>query len=325
MTPGDCTRGTRLRRFAERTFDRSTFEHVIQPALADLQHECDSAGSDGLQRWRTSLRAYWGLWKTIGICTIGDVARNQDGISSSLGGRTAVFLPILVAILMLPSASWMVAFASEHGTASALTASAWLLPASILVALPAAFFFALAMFRTGADVPSTRLLPSTIAGSVVCAAVVFALLMVVVPTTNQAYRTHVFAAFQGELTNGPRIPLRKGLAEMTLVELNEHIRQPPSTRQAELARAHRQERFAFVGAVFVLALLGLGLAGRWRSEAATSGAAIAILVGYGVCFGFGAGLNTFGYPAAYGTWTANGAFLVIALRLLRSRGRYARV
>jgi hypothetical protein len=42
---------------------------------------------------------------------------------------------------------------------------------------------------------------------------------------------------------------------------------------------------------------------------------------YGVCFGFGAGLNKFGYPAAYGTWTANGAFLVIGLRLRRSRRR----
>ena len=106
---------------------------------------------------------------------------------------------------------------------------------------------------------------------------------------------------------------------MTWPELNAHIRQAPSSRQAELALAHRQGRFAFVATVFVLGLLGLALAGRWRSKAATFGVALAVIVLYGVCFGFGAGLNRYGYPAAYGTWTANGAFLVIGVRLLRSR------
>jgi lipopolysaccharide export LptBFGC system permease protein LptF len=83
----------------------------------------------------------------------------------------------------------------------------------------------------------------------------------------------------------------------------------PSSRQEELARAHRQQRVAFAASVFVLALLGLGLAGRWRSRAATFGAALALLVLYGVCFGVGAGPNNGAYPSTYGTWTANGAFL----------------
>ena len=71
--------------------------------------------------------------------------------------------------------------------------------------------------------------------------------------------------------------------------------------------------------VGILGLLGVALAGRWRSMVLTFGAALAIVILYGVSFGFGAGLNSRGYPAAYGTWTANAAFLVIAVRLLRSR------
>ena len=196
-------------------------------------------------------------------------------------------------------------------------AGALLMPSNVLVALPVAFFFALALFRTAAGVSSTRLLSSAIAGSLACAVIVFALLMVVAPTTNQAYRTHVFAAFQHN-SGDVRIPLRKGLPEMTLAELNEHIRHAPSSRQQDLARAHRQERFAFVGTVFVLGMLGLALAGRWRSSV-TFAAALVVLFIYGAAFGFGAGLNNYGYPAGFGTWTANGAFLVMALRLLRSR------
>ena len=144
-------------------------------------------------------------------------------------------------------------------------------------------------------------------------------MMAVAPRTNQAYRTRVFAALQSGVNDGPTVPPRKGLPEMTLPELNDHIRNAPSSRQAELARAHRQERFAFVATVFVLGLLGLALAGRWRSIAGTFGVALAVVILYGVCFGFGARLDNYGYPAAYGTWTANGTFLVIGLRLLRSR------
>ena len=147
----------------------------------------------------------------------------------------------------------------------------------------------------------------------------FVLLMAVAPGTNQAYRTRVLAALQSDLNDGPPVPPRKGLSEMTLPELNDYIRNPPSTRQAELARAHRQERFAFVASVFVLGLLGLAIAGRWQSMAGTLGVALAVVIVYDVCFGFGGRLDNYGYAAAYATWTANGTFLVIGLRLLRSR------
>ncbi len=261
MTDDDRIPGTRLRRFAERTFDRTTLENVMLPALADLQHECSVAQPTRHQQWLTYLRAYWGLWKTIGLCVIGDAIRDRDGIAASLGGRTIVFLPILVTVLMMPSASWVLSFGSQHGARSALTVWGFLMPASVLVALPAAFFFAIAMYRVRADMPSTRLVPSAIVGSIVCAAVVFALMMFVVPTTNQAFRTFVFETFQPALTNAPRVPLRKGFAEMTWPELNDHIQHAPSSRQAELALAHRQQRFAFV-ATGVRART-LGTSPRW--------------------------------------------------------------
>ena len=194
---------------------------------------------------------------------------DRDGVTASLGRRLIVYLPIIVVLLMTPSVWWMIGFASKHGARTAMTAGVFLTPASVLAALPAAFFFAIAMYRARADLPSTRLLPSVIAGSVTCAVVVFALLMIVVPTTNQAFRTVVYHTFQAPVTDAPRVALRKGLAELTLPELNDHIRHAPSSREEERARAQRHMRFAFTASVFVLGLLGLGIAGRWQSRWAT--------------------------------------------------------
>ena len=87
----------RLLRFAERVFDPGTVERVLRPAFTDVQHERRGVSRGWLQHRLVVLRAYWGLCKTIGICAIGDVARNPDGIASSFGGRTFVFLGVVLA------------------------------------------------------------------------------------------------------------------------------------------------------------------------------------------------------------------------------------
>ena len=225
------------------------------------------------------------------MCAIGDVAQNKDGIATSLGGRTLAFLSIVVTALMLPNASWMLSFGTTYGARSAITAGAWLAPSSIIPVAACGLFLGRGDVPMGGSLRSTRLRSSAFLGSLACAAITFTLLMMIVPATNQAYREHVFDAFGRNAAEVPRGPLRKGINEMTLPELNAHIRHAPSSRQADLARASREERFAFVGSVFVLGLLGLALAGRWRSRLATFGVSLAILVLYGLCFGFGAGLN----------------------------------
>jgi hypothetical protein len=48
--------------------DRSTFEGVIVPALADLEHECDAADGDRWKRRLVYWRAYWGLVKAVALC-----------------------------------------------------------------------------------------------------------------------------------------------------------------------------------------------------------------------------------------------------------------
>jgi Lipopolysaccharide export system permease LptF/LptG len=327
MTNTEHRPGSRLRRFAERTFERQTLERVILPALEDLRHECEnrdggaetSTGVRARSRIRIRVRAYWGLWKTLVICFAGDAVRDRQGHARSLGARTLLFaLLLLVLLTAAQSTTWSYSFGRGHGAWAAIKAVFLLMPSTLTMVLPGAFFLALALFRTKNSRVGT-LIPSATVSAVACATALFIGAMFVVPPINQSFRTFVFNTLQLPDPGVPPRVLSKGLAELTWTELNAEIRKPTSSRQQELARAHRQQRFALVGSAFVMALLGLGVAGRWRSRTATIGASLVLLVLYAGCFTLAADLNRGGDASAYGTWTANIAFAVVGLRRLRSR------
>ena len=318
MTEPDCRRGRTLLRFAERVFDPETVERVLLPAFADLQHECASGTTNRRSRPFVRVRAYWGIWKTLAVCLVGDAARDRDGHGLALGTRTLLFVFLLLFLETAHSATWLLTLARDHGEWPAVKATLLLVPSTLTIVLPAAFFLAVALFRPkGARMPT--LIPSATAGAVACAAALFIGVMFVVPPINQSFRTFMINMLQPPDADGPPRVLSKGLPELTWTELNAQIRAPVSSRQEELARAHRQKRFAVIGSAFVMALLGLGVAGRWRSRAATIGASLVLLVLYGGCFVLASELNHGGSPSAYGVWTANGAFAILGLRLLRSR------
>ena len=62
MTPP----GHRLRRIAARVCDRTTMVTVIDPAIADLQHEAEMAQRSGRRRTRPSLGRYAAVWQVVG-------------------------------------------------------------------------------------------------------------------------------------------------------------------------------------------------------------------------------------------------------------------
>jgi hypothetical protein len=333
MTERGCLPGQTLLRFAERAFDPETVERVLLPAVADLQHECEagdagaSASAAGSARSRSRLairvRAYWGLWKTLAICFVGDAVRDRRGHALSLGTRTLLLvLLLLVLVTAAQSATWFYTFGRDHGAWAAIKAALLLLPSTLTMVLPAAFFLAVALFRTrGSQMPT--LIPATTAGAIACAAALFIGAMFVVPTINQSFRTFVFETLQPPDADAPPRVLSKGLAELTWMELNAQIRVARDRRQEELARASRQQRFALIGSALVMALLGLGMAGRWRSRATTTGASLALLALYAACFVLASDMG--GYRSVYGVWTANGAFAILGLRLLRSRREWGDV
>ena len=163
---------------------------------------------------------------------------------------------------------------------------------------------------------TNRLASTAIAGSIVCSALVFVLVMEVVPALNTVSRLYFIETLQRA---HPSANMQPGLSEMHIGDLNLQIANPPSVRQGRAARVARQERFAFVALVPVLGLLGLALAGRWQSRALTVLAAVGVFVLYGASLGAVRELVTRGSPAP--VWTANAVLLGLAIWVLMVRMR----
>jgi lipopolysaccharide export LptBFGC system permease protein LptF len=302
-------------RFAERMFDRDTVERVMAPALTDLQHECANAGT-GVARAAICVRAYWGVLKAIAVCLLRDVVSDRHRAGRRLAGQMLAFLFVLSCLMSIPELRFTMLLKAEFGARTAIEARLLSLPSTILLILPAAMFFTLVFQRERSDTSRPSLIPTMSAAVVACTIAVFALIMFAAPEANQSFRSLVHAAFM-KASHEPVRDLPRGLNEMTLPMLNEHIAQPISQRERTLARNHLQRRFAFVALVPIFGLLGLSLVDRWRSRLLTLGAALAIFFLYAMCINLGA--DRYGNTSLYGPWTANALFFVLAVRLLRTR------
>ena len=316
---GHRMHGSRLRTIAVRVFDRATFDRVIQPAIADLQHECSAPGGNAWSRRLICCRAYWSVWKTFGICLVTDGVRNPHGVSVTIARRTAACLVALVPVLIAPAVVGMIVSSEARFTfVEALKATVLLLPQALLACLPAAFFLSLVMYRKDERPDGTSVIPSVIAGTLACAILVSVLSAFVVPRANGAYRSLVFDTLQRRAhvyaLPRPAEPV-PGVSEMTWWELSEQIAHATDSRTQLRARARLEEHFAFVGLVPVLALLGYGLSNRGRSRRAMFFVALALQTLYYACFSLG--VANFGKPYLHGPWMVNAAFLVLALWLLR--------
>lgn len=303
------TPGWTIGRFARHVFHESTYDRVVLPAIADLQHECTEAAGRMVR-----IGAYWGVFKTIAICLAGDALRDRDGQTRSFGARMLLLVALVAALLMLPSLGFMIQFGERFGAGPALTSGVLLTASNIALAIPCALFLALALHPRSSVLPLSRLIPTVVITVFASAVIMSAMVAAIAPMANLTWQRFVRAQFQ---TQGRDATFSHGVSEMTWTELNDHIRHAPSKRAEELARAHRQGRIHLVASVFVLAALGLGLTGRWRSRAATGAAAVALLVLYVICFSHG--WNDGGRPLAFWTWTANATFFTLGVGLMVSR------
>ena len=297
------------------------------PALADLQHECAATSGRALRQRFICWRAYWSVWKTLGVCLVADIVRDPHGVGRTIGRRTLQCLAALILVPFVPVVPHFFSPQSRFTVGEALTAAVLLLPPAVLGCLPAAFFFALALYLDEDRPRGAPIIPSLVAGTLACMLVVGFLAVIVVPPANQEIRMLEFGTLERRATDyalpAPSPPA-KGVSEMTWWELNAQIANPTSDRAESLARARRREHLAFVGLVPVLALLGYALSNRGRSRAATFGIALTLQTACYVCFSLGA--SNVAKPYLYGPWTVNAALSCLGLWLLRtpSRGRVAR-
>jgi lipopolysaccharide export LptBFGC system permease protein LptF len=292
-------------------------ERLIDPAIADLQHEHDDAIRRGLVwrgRW-IRFAGYSAFWKVAVIAAARHALHERTATDDRSVGRTVGFSLVaviaLTALLMYPGFSDF----RRPGTGTAVQLVLCLVPQALAIALPLGLLFGILLgLRNRA--PTTRAKWTIAALAIGCSAAAFIIVGWLMPTANQAFR---------ELSAGRR--LLRGLNELTLGELAS----ADPTRVMWLisggvtARRLAWEfhfRVALACAPLALGLFSLGVATTRRRNyglVAMGLAALTASIGYyALLFGSRqAALYVDWVLPIVAAWTPNLVFLAIALLLTR--------
>lgn len=191
--------GHGLRRLAVRLYADDTLRHVIDPILADLQHEHHAALAAG-SAWRARgvrFRGYAAFWSAVAVQSVyalADSLRTEHrAVSRHLG--TVGLIGLALTVFFTAANLWIdgIAFTEGFARLSAVQqvrAVVMLLPSSLAAALPAGFL--LGGLLTGGEARRRSVVGWRIMTAVVGMMASAMLVGVVVPEANQQFRVLVF-------------------------------------------------------------------------------------------------------------------------------------
>jgi hypothetical protein len=309
--------GARLRSLAARLLDPSTMERLIDPAIADLQHEHEAAIRSGLVwrgRW-IRLAGCSAFWKVAVIAAASRALHERTVTDDRSVGRTVGFS--LLAIIALTALLLWPGFSTFHrrGTGTAVRLVLYLVPQALAIALPLGLVFGILLGLR--DRASTTGVKWTIAALAIgCSVAAFIIVGWLMPASNQAFR---------ELSAGRR--LVRGFNELTLGELGsgDPARGVRLIWGGATARRIAWEfhfRVALACAPLVLGLFSLGVTTAMRRNHGWLAMGLAALTTssgyYALLFSsHQAGVYVDWVLPVVAAWTPNLVFLAIALLLFR--------
>jgi len=272
--------GAQLRALAARLFDSSTMERLIDPLIADQQHEYADAirrGDAWRRRWVriTGCIAFWKVATMALGRALAEEGTTSDTGSIGRGVRFAGIATMLITALLV----WVPlrqALATLHiGTDSFIRLTVYLLPQALAVAIPIGMV--LGLLSDGARTRrSKRLRILLMAGASLTTLFLLGWLL---PEANQAYRETMFA-----LINGFEGHLSRGMNELTLGGLRESMRDPFVMPLIASRRAFDfHARLALAFAPLALGLLALEVSTVTRRVA---NALTVVLLGVGACLAY---------------------------------------
>jgi lipopolysaccharide export system permease LptF/LptG-like protein len=314
--------GTRFRATVQRLCGTTAMERLVDPAIADLQHEYEAAVRRGLI-WRSR-------WILVGGCAACAKVAAAAIIIRALRApivaddravvRTLVFS--VAAVLLLNEVfMWPPLALARRGAPGLTTLLLSLVPQAVAVALPLGLVFGVLLGLRNR--PVTAQVKRTIARlGLACTVAAFVLVALVMPAANQRFRE--LAA-----PSGMPGPLARGYNELTLDELA--AGDPSVLGRTINVDPHRlafefQCRLALAFAPLALSLLALGVAANRRKERGPIPISlVALMIGCGyyvLMYESREAWMSDRAPALIAGWTPNLACVVSALLLrLRRRGR----
>jgi hypothetical protein len=267
MTPG-----TRLRSWAGRLCSPATMQRLIDPVVADLQHEYGTANGDALSRKRgwILLRGYAAFWTMLAMqipmAWMGQTMRRLTLSDDRAAGRGV--LSAIVTMIVLTAVLIAAPLLSE--VRPDVVVALLILPQSLPVTLPFSILVGVLAGLRGHPASQRRVRAVLIVG-LVGSLTSAAFVGWVVPAANHAYRTtmagHNVVRGPGELRVG-------ALRQQALA-----IKAEGRLDWAGIALFSFHSRWAMAGAALTFSLFGLGLTAlRMTRKATACGGVVACAV-----------------------------------------------
>jgi hypothetical protein len=312
--------GTLIRAIAARLCDAQAIERVIDPALADLQLESETAAATG-RPWRR--RWLWmttsiALVRAVVICagerlwlTNGDMSDSEGAralVTSLVATAAALTLFVLPALPAVARADWRMVVL--------------LIPQAVPIALPIGLSFGVLACRRDAPI-HPRLARRLVINAVIWSAASFVMLGWIVPNTNQTFRELMYSRSDPPRVDGagPRRPLARGRNELTIVQLEQQLRAASADHRVARGLAFTYyQRWALASATLVMVCFALGAIRRWRIGL-FSGSMVALSsdIAYWLLLEAGRQYALDGsWSSVAGAWLPNVCFAAVAVVLVAS-------
>jgi lipopolysaccharide export system permease LptF/LptG-like protein len=325
--------GDRLRAFAVRWCCTETMARIVDPLIADLQHEHGAAARTG-RVWRGRAIRIAGWIAFVRVCAIcmwrDDLA---PGNWTTDDRRTLMrAVAYSVALVVLITALFEIPPLSNLRTWGSRGMSVWVLltlaPQALTITITIGATFGI-VYAVGGRAFSRRVAEAVVGLACVASALSFANLGWIMPAANQAFRV----AISG------RSDLPKGSPGLTLGELRQAIEAedhaltlaPPlvfgeGARYLKDMRLQYHSRWALSFSPIVFTVLTLSLAaGGFLRRWVLGSAAAATFLGYYVLLHVGRPLVFAGTtPASVSAWAPNATFALVAALLAFRKRRVSR-
>jgi hypothetical protein len=319
--------GDRLRAFARRFCAADTMTRIVDPLIADLQHDDASAANSGRAcRARRRLAGYAAFWTTLTICATrasSTGVRRWASADDHAIGRTLAFSSMIAAgLVVLLALLPFYAVVNTNRVAPHEFGRLFLvlIPQAIPLALAFGLPLGILVGLRGRSI-KRRVRRNVRAICVVSAAAAFPICAWVLPETNQAFREAVVGR--------GRPPLR-GANELSFPELRSRLAVLNAAGRPDEMRPYLYSyhaRLASSAAPFIWGLFALTLASVTRRTLLSTAIVVAAGVCYIACATFiinGNGADTFaGMPLPYLIWMPNGLFTLMTFALWMTTGRSA--
>ncbi len=290
--------GRTVHRLAARLCSERSLEHIVEPAIADLQKEySDARARPRAIRARVLIIGYFAVLEGVAMTLLSAPGEGERRALSRTFICTLLTTTVVSVLLIALTIAATPVFAPFY--------IALLTPMTLPIALPIGLTLGIA-FGLGRGELSHSTRTIVLLSATVVTAISFASMAWVKPVANQSFRQSVFEAIGG------RGIVVKGLHEMSLSELQREMRMAPRGDAAESpARAKWMYHltFALPVAPLLLAALALLLIGRGAQRAIVMALCIAY---YAVAFAMEA-LVYQGLPPLAGAWLPDILFAAVAI------------